>query len=285
MVGQYNEVEIINLSDESKVCAKTENFTKKPSTIKIGTFIGGKVLFCGEQCSVYDKETRTWHPSARISEETLYNPSGVKLNEKNWWITYGYEQKTKMYDALLNVFYDSFRMPKKHGYYDRRSLTRINDTTVFISGENGYTNHTFFYNHMDRIFTNGPDLKFERSQAVSGMYTDENGKQFAVVAGGRAKLADGEFTVTTTTEILDLENPVEWKAGSELPYAVSHATSVQYKDGFLIIGGYNNDFERFNTIIKYDAAAKKYVTLPQKLSDGFAEPAVVLVPDDYCQDQ
>lgn len=71
----------------------------------------------------------------------------------------------------------------------------------------------------------------ERAEAVQGMYQDENVKKYAVVAGGRAKFILGDFRITNTTEILDLDDPVEWKYGAELPFGMGYATLIQ--QGFI----------------------------------------------------
>ena len=281
MVGKGKAVEIISLNNPNKVCAKPSNITE--DDIKMGTYIDGRAIMCNYQCYAYDKDERSWSELAKFHEpsDAIRNFNGININSNDWWILYGHDQKTKIYDATLNTFYDSFQLPKKSQFYDRRILTPVNYSTIFIVREHGYGRRTYFYNHLQNEFSNGPELKFERAGQVSGMFVDEYGDKFLIVAGGKVYV-DGEFLHSKSTEILDLQNPVEWKTGPELPFTVYHASSIQYEDSFLVVGGIDESRKALSSIIKYDVGNEEFVKMPQEMKTPRSDAAAFLIPDDYC---
>ena len=88
-----------------------------------------------------------------------------------------------------------------------------------------------------------------------------------MVSGG-----DGEMS----TEIFDIATN-SWWYGPDLPHAVHGASSVQYEDTFILLGG-----ELDHEILKFDNLNYVWISLPQRLqvADRYRSP-IALVPDDF----
>ena len=98
------------------------------------------------------------------------------------------------------------------------------------------------------------------------------GKNF-VVAGG---WNDGHLT---SVELLDLDAPQKgWRRGPQLPYGLQHASTVQYENSLLIIGGWDGNYTRKSDILALDPAVPlKWRKLDQKMQMGRITHASVLV--------
>ena len=66
-------------------------------------------------------------------------------------------------------------------------------------------------------------------------------------------------------------------AATRLPQNLYGAATVQYMNSFLVIGGYNN-YEHFDSIIRYNEEDGTWETLPQKLYLARYWHSAVLIP-------
>ena len=100
-----------------------------------------------------------------------------------------------------------------------------------------------------------------------------NGDKKLVIAGG------GELS---TTIVLNLKT-LRWdKESQSLPRVISHGSSVQYRDTFLIVGGWNGD-EIFKTIFEFNPIDNSWIERPEKLQKGRVSSAVFMMTNELDQ--
>ena len=72
-----------------------------------------------------------------------------------------------------------------------------------------------------------------------------------------------------------------WLAGPQLPYALAHASSVQYEDSLLVIGGYKGIGNPSRDILSLNAnSPMKWKMRREKLGTGLYRHGSVLVSSD-----
>ena len=146
---------------------------------------------------------------------------------------------------------------------------RIDQKRIFVLPND--QGHAWIFNQEDNSFQRIPDLTQKRRKPVIGFI---NGHE-VVVAGG---------VQTRSSEIFDL-NINEWRIGPPLPvtYYLESATSVQYQNSFLIVGGRDSFLGYQDSIIKFDPVNYGWQMMPQRLQRKRCEFAAFLVPDDLFQ--
>lgn len=95
-----------------------------------------------------------------------------------------------------------------------------------------------------------------------------------VVARGK----DGDNNYLQSSEILNLKTR-KWSPGPDLPDPNAFGGSVQFKDTFLTIGGFDG-FHLFDTIYQYKSSSNSWIRRREKLAKARASFAAFLVPDE-----
>ena len=104
------------------------------------------------------------------------------------------------------------------------------------------------------------------------MIKDQNGK-FKVIAAGGYRMK--------SSEIFDIESR-KWTNGPDLPNVIYHGESVQYKNTFLIVGGWDGS-NRFDSIYEYDIRTNQWIKRSEKLKRARLAFTAFLVPDEVAQ--
>ena len=109
------------------------------------------------------------------------------------------------------------------------------------------------------------------------MVEDSAGKKKVIVTGGKISGDSVESTL-----LLDLDNPIEWTTGIDLPQALNRGGSVQFKNTFLVVGGSRDevDYKYFSDFIyEYEVETGEWITRTERLQSERDNPAAFLVPD------
>ena len=133
------------------------------------------------------------------------NAASIVLNDNTLWVTGGYNgvglastEYVKMTGTMLGP-----DLPMALGYH---AMVAINSTCSMVIGGanyNGISALTFFYDHNEEEWINGPSLMEERIHHAAGIVTDEvTGEDFVAVTGG--------YWTLDSTEILQ---DGEWVQG------------------------------------------------------------------------
>ena len=105
-----------------------------------------------------------------------------------------------------------------------------------------------------------------------------NGRKKLIVTGGDSD-PSSSTTFISSTEILDLTT-MQWTWGVSLPNPFVAATSVPYKNTFLVVGGSYTTGVDYNTIYEYDPNTDNWFTRAETLTAGRSYAAAFLVPDE-----
>ena len=130
--------------------------------------------------------------------------ASVTLNDTYIWITGG-----KVYDENLR---NSTELVSKEGITqlgpelpihleDHAMINTKSNLTMFIGGSSSAAAQTFYYNHADEAWLNGPSLNQGRRDHAVGIVTDEiTNENLVIVTGGRYH--DNGVIFLKSTEIL-----------------------------------------------------------------------------------
>ena len=173
-----------------------------------GGFIGDTAIICGgyaggglyvDECYslTSKKATLVTHMSVERS-----GAASIVINDNILWVTGG---KYSYYGYLASTEYvtvtETMLGPDLPMTLDSHAMVAINRTCSMVIGGwfYGVTSATFFYDHNEGEWINGPSLIQERYGHTAGIVTDEvTGEDFVAVTGGNdfdstEILQDGEW--------------------------------------------------------------------------------------------
>ena len=121
-----------------------------------------------------------------------------------------------------------------------------------------------------------------KSDYIAGMATYSDGSRHLVAAGGY--YIQGQPIYDINTWIYDLDLGIDqWRPGPDIP--IERASSVQFKDSFLVVGGGLNEFpyDETNQIWQFnaDASDERWILRPETMKRPKYWAAAFLVPNDY----
>ena len=150
-----DDVEIINLNNETSPCGKPPNFPIQADGM-VGTLISGSPTLCGgytstgeytADCVSYTFSTGLWEPSESMLTERGF-ASGVMLNETHWWITGGYNgtdllKTTELFNVETWTFSPYVDLPRRT---DSHVLLKIDDTRFYLCCGRDMEDVVYFFN-------------------------------------------------------------------------------------------------------------------------------------------
>ena len=179
----------------------------------------------------------------------------------------------------LKSCYYGYKLPKKSLLTSIAIVvTVLRITEVFGSTRSVGTGHLICY---FRKFGAG---FLRQTLSPLGLVRNPDGRTLLVVAGGKVS----HTVYLASTEILDLETNT-WSTGPDLPEAMGYGNTVQYKNTFIIVGGYRKDSdgsEHYSRpIYRFNPENHEWEELGHGLTNwARAGSASFLVSDDdvYC---
>jgi len=187
---------------------------------------------------------------------------------KRWLITGGYpeDKETLIFDGLH--FTNGIKMPfPKEGHCQHT----INSTHVFFSG-GGAKGETYLLNWETRLYTILEDIPGSRymMHTACGLLNNGNyGLEFVIAAYEHSYI----FSFTDLT----------WRDGPTIPDFRHFVQYAPTKNGFLAIGGHDEDMfgPYLSSIYRFDEISYEWVLEQAELERGKDFFAAVAVPDDF----
>ena len=173
-----------------------------------GGLIGDTVIICGgyaggfvDECYSLTSEKATLVTHMSVGREYA---ASIVINGNTLWVTGGYLASTE-YVTLTGTMLG----PDLPMALEGHAMVAINRTCSMVIGgsSNGISALTFFYDHNEGEWINGPSLMQARYYHAAGIVTDEvTGEHFVAVTGG----AGSGYVYLDSTEILQ---DGEWVQG------------------------------------------------------------------------
>ena len=229
--GTYNgqhikRSEVIDLSLEGNV--KCFDWVDTPS-YDTGGLVSNTVLVCGgkfwndtdsDECHSLTADASTF--ITKMSVARIGSASVVINDDTTLWISGGESDVAKSSSEYINLG-RTMSGPDLPVPLDGHQMVSINATfTMIIKGPSicyscTGTSSTFYYNHVEKTWMNGPDLSLTRKKFAAGIVTDQvTLERLVIVTGGRPKeetlvIGHHGLEMTDSTEIL-LED--QWITGN-----------------------------------------------------------------------
>ena len=199
------------------------NWPDFPVTVEgaTGGVIGDTVIICGgwggfaflDECYSLTSEKATLFTHMSVGRECA---AGIVINDNTLWVTggwyNGYLASTEYVTVTGTMLGPD--LPIALSYH---AMVAINRTCSMVIGgysmPNGYSPSTFFYDHNEEKWINGPSLIQARDGHAVGIVTDEvTGEHFVTVTGGVGSgffdsteiLQDGEWVQGKINDMLSL---------------------------------------------------------------------------------
>ncbi len=121
------------------------------------------------------------------------------------------------------------------------------------------------------------NMPTERAFAACGVVSVDGKPKEVVVAGGEASgsyLKDVEILTVST---------LQWRTAKQsLPVSQSRATSVQYGDTFLVVGGQISASAELDTVYMYNPATEGWTLMPNRMRKSkHGVAAMIMKPGDF----
>jgi len=154
------------------------------------------------------------------------------------------------------------------------------DTFVITGGHDGdYISRVSLYSSAGWV-RNLASLNTARSDHGCASYTDSNGQEVLLVAGGDTT-GTGSTTLATTEILRTIDG--RWTMAGNLPDAVYGLSGATLANTVFMTGGYAND-NYYSTILRYDASNDVWTTAGQ-MREKRRYHAVAVVDRDTVEDR
>jgi N-acetylneuraminic acid mutarotase len=157
----------------------------------VGANLGGTPVVCGgygssikysEKC--FRLKNSGWEEYASMKEKR--NGAAAVMHNDRLHVFGGYSGSSRLQTTeTINVDGEVSYGPDLPTGVDGHAMTKINGTVSLLSGGNGNSAKTWYYNHDTETFTSGPDLLEGRNNHGSALNVDKVTKaKIVVVTGG-----------------------------------------------------------------------------------------------------
>ena len=170
-------------------------------------------IFTSNECFILDKFSSKLF--ARMSKKRALAASLI-TKEKNLWVTGGLDYDTfTPFSSTEHILKngESVKGPELPLPLVGHTAIAINSTfSMFIGGETpvgGSINYTYYYDHYNQVWFDGPGLKIARYLHGAGIVTDLITKERLVVVTGGS--SDGDYYLQSTEVLID----GEWVLGNK----------------------------------------------------------------------
>jgi hypothetical protein len=289
-VGGGTTVEVIDLESSRATCKNLPNFP-------IGVFgsFGGlgfeeKPLVCGGRSNgyyineCYTLKDNVWIQSADFKTKingAAISPSPYPLTSHKLLATGGFNGSFQTtFEVLTEEGWKTISpsLPLKISFH---CAVLVNSTTLMIIGGSNSKKNTYLFNSLNTKWSQGPQLKRERSYHSCGRIMKDNQSQETsiIVAGGESR------NPLSSVEILD-EGSNEWRQGPELPFEISFSQLVEDRNGgVVLVGGRNKSGDYLTTLFHLPHAGQdaRWRKMEQKLKSARYWHTAFLVPNDIVE--
>ena len=219
--GPQAKTEVLDLSIAQKFqCQDWPDYPIAVGGATIG-FLGSKVLVCGGGLYTYsptsDQETTDECHSINLGgtefvKKMLYKrwyAASVNVNKDTIWISGGHDNVGDILSSseLMKVE-GSMAGPELPMPLQDHKMIAINSDLIMVIGgyspERGVLSQTFYYDHSNEHWIDGPKLNQVRFNHAAGIIIDgDTHERLVIVTGGIDSLAyDDNYTAFKSTEIL-----------------------------------------------------------------------------------
>ena len=189
-----------------------------------GGLIGNTVMICGgdpyggygyvDECYSLTSEKATLAINMTVGRWLAVSIG----SDNSLWVTGGFGNTGLLASTEYVTMSGTIPGPDLPMVLARHAIVAINSTCSMVIGGMGYDYYasTFFYDHIEGEWTNGPSLMEVRFDHAAGLVTDEvTDEHYVAVTGGTS---GGGASVSDSTEMLQ---DGEWVQGKILiPYAI-----------------------------------------------------------------
>lgn len=265
----------------------------------VGAFVDGEPLVCGGEtadyyearCWGYDYKDDAWRlkTATHLKQGRLY-ARGALTYPGRLFVAGGYDGSYLSTGELLEAdgSFSTEVLPEPDGS-SLGCLVRVSDTQLMlVGGESAYDylRSAHLYDFERDEWELLPPMRFARRAAACGVTRRRDGGEGGdtvtevVVAGG-----EDYSTEFRLVEIFSVEER-QWRLASPMPLPVEFASTVQYGDSFLLVGGYDNANDEFlSAIWEYLPEDDDWVLYGRSLGVPRSDTAVIPLPDyvGHCQ--
>ena len=191
-----------------------------PSVAPTGGLIGDTVIICeGYECYSLTSEKATLVTHMSVGR---WGAASIVINDNTLWVTGGWNGYAGGYLASTEYVTVTGTMigPVLPMAIQYHAMVAINSTCSMVIGgySNGYSfASTFYYDHNEEEWINGPSLMQARYDHAAGIVTDEvTGEHFVAVTGGGYTYDDLD-----STEILQDGEWVQGKISNTILFVLT----------------------------------------------------------------
>ena len=225
----HKDTEVIDLFHETHhQLLKYEDHPKayRGST---GAFINNKMVVCGgsigqpskKECFIIEQESTSFHLD--MIRNRAYAASVVIAD--NLWILGGYHnydqesQKTSEYISTIDKI--PWPGPNLPSSVYNQAVVDINQTFIMLIGgfNGGPSDKTYYFSHMTKHWTIGPNLLQGRFAHSAGVITDNTTQEMYIIAGGGKTCIDiGNPDLDCFLNKVEILNESQWILGKKVFY-------------------------------------------------------------------
>jgi hypothetical protein len=281
--------EVINLASSASTCKNPPNFPATVSRAIGGLGFKGNSILCGgyqngaRSNKCYSLENNNWVSSASMNSVRV-DAAAAQLQDGKILVTGGNGD---------SAFFNSAEMLTEEGWESNipslpvsiyaHCMVTVNSTTVMAIGgwQNGqYSGKTFYFTFGEESWTEGPELKNERSYHSCGkIRRNKESQEMSIIVAGGYNVVSSRLS---SVEILD-EGSNEWQTGPELPFGITASQMVEDQNGgVVLIGGLSSSVGALDTLYQLPHGGQDAVwtKMEQKMKTGREQHTAFMVPDN-----
>lgn len=232
----------------------------------------------------YALKDKTWSLFTHMSQASRYYGAlvvNIFNGQDELWISGGESKPPYIYDSTEIVTLEGVRQgPKLARPVLSHCMVEFMGQIFIIGGMsigfpfNKETNEVYVYDQDNDEFILHSRLNQARFGLMCGVVRNAEGQEQIVVAGGSYNVIE----IGSEVEFLTADDD-SWTFGSDLPYPLKGAASVQGNGTVFLVGG-TSDTGSSAQILEFDSQSGKFVEQGISLEKARAEPAASLVPDN-----
>jgi N-acetylneuraminic acid mutarotase len=288
--GITKKVEIIDL-ESAKTCKNLPDIDFPSTSGGFGLNVFGGLgfqnmpLICTNTSECYSLDRNKWTSSSSTKAERLCGAvslSPYQTKSYKLFLTGG-----NTTEVLTEQGWEELPQTIPVEFFDHCAVQFNSSTVMVIGGGNqnyeSSSNKTYFFNAENEIWTEGPQLKNERSGHSCGKIRKNSKSQelSIIVAGGGKKYYDWHYKLLSSVEILD-PGSNEWRKGPKLPFGIEDAQMVADQNGgAVLVGGSIGAHQYIDTLyqLPHGGEDTEWFEMEQKLETGRKKHVAFLVPD------
>lgn len=268
--SRTSNVEMIQLSSNANTC-------KKPPNLPLGlvgmtgTLLNGGPVVCGgwdgsiRRNECYTTRGQEWVPAGFKLKNARSDAASTLLPNNTWLVMGG---RGAVHDSEILVNGSFHAGPLLKAKLIDHCLAPINDSHVFIAESSYLTGEKAFILDVDSwTWTDLPDMENVR----------HNPACFRI--NGDVIVAGGDHPSYTSVEIFSLTT-LEWREGANFPdKGIQLASTVPYRDTFLVVGGRDSAEKNLDTIYQFDPSTYRFVKRSERLQTARSRHVTIPVPE------